>query len=70
MGGPGPYITILRVSNLLILKSFTTLGSMSIIKFDDLEEFYYSGLYFFFQVSSFKTVFLHWALFLLSNLLI
>ena len=57
-------------SSFIIQNSFTTLGSISFNKFDDLGEFYYTGLYFFFQVSSFKTVLLLWALFLLSNLMI
>ena len=39
------------------------------VTFDHLKQFYYSGLYFLFQVSSFKTVLLQWALFLSSYLL-
>ena len=56
-------------SYLLFFRWFTTVGSISVFKFDHLKQFYYSGLYFLFQVWSFKTVLLQWALFLRSYLL-
>ena len=47
----------------IIWNSFTTLGFISIIKFDHLKQFYYTGLYIYYQISWFKTALLLWALF-------